>query len=410
LEPLAGRDAASPGPPAEPAGFSGSWRPQDAIFLLKVVELPATDLEERERRIQSGESHYSEMIGPEEPPTEEYLAFFRQAFERNVDRLAADLAKLAVLVDRVYAGPLTLVSIARSGTPVGVLLKRTLALTRGREAAHYSISVIRDQGVDHNALRRILGPEGRRPESLIFVDGWTGKGVIARELTMSLVAFNRREGRDLAPNLAVLTDLCGRARLAAGADDYLIPSSLLNSVVSGLISRTIFNRDPVGPDDFHGCLFYEHLAFCDLSNWFVEAVMERLKADQGRLSAEAERAQPLTAAARVDLGRVSRDFLYEAYRRWGVKDENLVKPGLGEATRVLLRRKPALLAVRDLNDPDAAHALGLAARRGTPVVEAPDMPYRAAAVIAALTPQELRRLRRGRETASRLTPWSRFEL
>ena len=42
-------------------------------------------------------------------------------------------------------------------------------------------------------------------------------------------------------------------------EDYLIPSACLNSTVSGLVSRTVFNTDHIGPDDFHGAKFYAEL-------------------------------------------------------------------------------------------------------------------------------------------------------
>ena len=46
---------------------------------------------------------------------------------------------------------------------------------------HYSVSIIRDRGIDENALHYIYRthPEGK----IQFVDGWTGKGAISIELT-----------------------------------------------------------------------------------------------------------------------------------------------------------------------------------------------------------------------------------
>ncbi|MDQ4489190.1 RNA-binding protein [Sinomonas sp. ASV486] len=64
---------------------------------------------------------------------------------------------------------------------------------------------------------------------------------------------------------------------------------------------------------------------------------------------------------------------------------NLVKPGVGETTRVLLRRvpwkvlaRPELLATDDagrLLRGDLAHVLLLAAQRGVPVEPVADLPY-----------------------------------
>ncbi|MDR2141101.1 MAG: cysteine protease StiP family protein [Deltaproteobacteria bacterium] len=365
-------------------GFSGSYDPGDVTFLLKVIELAPLPLERRERLIQSGQRHYSEMIGPEAAPAPEYLKIFHAALERNLGRLARDVVRLAALIANSRPGPVTLVSLARSGTPVGVLVGRILKNWLQRECAHYSISIIRDRGVDQNALNRLLAE--RPAESVVFVDGWTGKGVIARELKKALADYNRRTGRDLAGTLAVLTDLAGVAGLAVGADDYLIPTALLNSVVAGLISRTILNDELIGPNDFHGCLYYKELAPQDLSRWLVERVLAQAKLE---LASDPSlwAAQPLTPAAQERAAQANATFMAKTRQEFGVVDDNLIKPGLGEATRVLLRRAPGLLLLRDPTDPDVAHALSLAAARATPIRAEPGLPYRAVAIIKDLKGQ-----------------------
>jgi hypothetical protein len=147
-------------------------------------------------------------------------------------------------------GTITLVSIARSGTPIGVVLARTLRCHCNREVYHYCVSVVRDKGVDRNAFKKILSL--RPDDSIILVDGWTGKGVIAHEVLHGVAALNRDWGTNISEGLAVLSDLAGVSSMAAGTDDYLIPSCLLNSVVSGLISRTIVAPSLIGSDDYHG--------------------------------------------------------------------------------------------------------------------------------------------------------------
>jgi hypothetical protein len=54
----------------------------------------------------------------------------------------------------------------------------------GRAAPHYSISIIRDRGLDPAALAHIAARH--EPADVVFVDGWTGKGAIAGELHRSL--------------------------------------------------------------------------------------------------------------------------------------------------------------------------------------------------------------------------------
>jgi hypothetical protein len=385
-------------------GFSGSYAPEDVTFLLERVELAPLAIEERERRIRSGERHYSEMIGPEGPPDPLYMEVFREALERGLPRLASDFAKTASLVALARPGPVTVVSIARSGTPAGVVLARLLRSLFGRDVRHYSISVVRDRGADLNALRYVASE--RPPSSVVFVDGWTGKGVIARELRRSLEAAASGAGGEgegkgddagggpggaggglrLPRELAVLSDLCGEAEISAGSDDWLVPTCLLNSTVSGLISRSILREGLTGPEDFHGCVHYAHLAPWDVSREVADRITGAAEAaarlDPSLLSWDRFPEEGARARSRER----SRAFLEAVRRGRGVSDPNLVKPGLGEATRVLLRRSPALLSVRDLADPDVRHALMLARSRGVPVEEDHELPYRAAAIVSGGEP------------------------
>ena len=44
--------------------FHGSYLPEDVTFLLKHISMPLLSIAEKERRIQSGLCHYSEMLSP----------------------------------------------------------------------------------------------------------------------------------------------------------------------------------------------------------------------------------------------------------------------------------------------------------------------------------------------------------
>ncbi|CCG42704.1 cysteine protease StiP family protein [Magnetospirillum molischianum] len=354
-------------------GFSGSYDPADVTFLLKAVVLPCVDVEEKEAAIQSGRRHYSEMLAPERAPTREYMRAFREAFEVNRARVGRDVARLAKALALRGADETVLVSLARAGTPVGVLLKRALAAL-GRKATHYSISIIRDRGIDLVAMRAILGRHSA--SDVVFVDGWTGKGAIGSELAKAI----SNDIPDLAgAPLCVLSDLAGVADLAAGDEDYVIPSAILNGVVSGLVSRTVLNDEVVGPGDFHGCVVLDYLADMDLSRWYVDDQMEDVlaclhNAEPASWSRE-ERSR--TAA-------VSTAFVESMLVQTGAKDRNRIKPGIGEATRALLRRMPERLFIRDPNARDVGHLMFLAAERGVAVEADPGLPYGACAVIKTL--------------------------
>jgi len=349
--------------------FSGSYDPADVTFLLKPVRLAPTAVAEKERLIQSGARHYSEMISAEALPSAAYLAVYHRALARNKARLARDVRALAARLAERPDG-VTLVSLARAGTPVGVLLSRALG-----GAPHYSVSIIRDRGIDEVALAYIL--ERHAAASVVFVDGWTGKGVIARELAGAVAAFNARTGAGLDAGLWAVADLCGAAAVAATTDDYLIPSAVLGATVSGLVSRSILNADVVGPGDFHGCLFYREFAPHDLSRAFVDEVAAEMAGHAPPAAAD-------SAGRAADLRRASAAFLAAVRERSGVRDPNHVKPGIGEATRVLLRRVPDRVFVRDPHSPDVEHLLVLAREKNVPVETDAVLPYAAAALIKEL--------------------------
>lgn len=355
--------------------FSGSYQPDDVTILLKRLHAHQfVAVREKETLIQSGARHYSEMLSPEALPSPRYLALFRQACLANRRQMARDCLVLASVIAARRPAGITLVSLARAGTPVGVILKHLLAQVFDRPAAHYSVSIIRDRGIDDVALRHILA-QGHTPESIVFIDGWTGKGVISRELEKWIGQFNQRFGTSIDSGLYVLSDLAGTAACASSAEDYLIPSSILNATVSGLISRSILN-DAIGAGDFHGCYYYEQFAADDQSGSFVAEVLAEALA--------LVRQEGLPDVAPLDrrrAGIVSRRCMRQLGRRHGISDPNLIKPGIGEATRVLLRRVPYLLILREPGAPDVAHLKALAEEKQVPVVTDAALPYQAVSLI-----------------------------
>lgn len=362
--------------------FSGSYAPQDVRFLLKPVQMESVTVLEKEHRIQSGQSHYSEMLSVEQLPTSCYNTLFNEAMQRNAHRFAMHILQLAGIIARnmEQCAEITLVSLARAGTPIGVLLKRSLELL-GRQAAHYSISIIRDRGIDEEALRFILEREGRSPQSLVFVDGWTGKGAIGAELKKAIDLFNGKTGLALPSHLHVVADLCGAAEVSATGDDYLIPSSLLNAIISGLVSRSVLNSRVVGPGDFHACVYYEHWYAEDKSRWFADEIFDLIRTlAQKPLVLP----PPLSRAEILEKQRRSTDFLRYCQQAFGVKNVNYIKPGIGEATRVLLRRVPHAVLLRAENQEDTQHILLLAKEKSVPVHVVPHLPYAAAALIRHL--------------------------
>ncbi|WP_097246422.1 phosphoribosyltransferase domain-containing protein [Nocardia amikacinitolerans] len=354
----------------------GSYAADEVSWLLK--DLSDADLEadiaERERRIQAGVAHYAESLPIEYQPDAAYRSLFDEVLAESAERLALAVGTVAELVVAERGEDIVLVSLARAGTPVGILMKRWLRSGRGDglpslNVPHYAVSIVRDRGIDAVALDYLA--EHHDPASVVFVDGWTGKGAITKELTEALDAYHAAGGARFDDELAVLADPGHCVRTYGTRDDFLIASACLNSTVSGLISRTVLNDTLIGPGDFHGAKFYRELAADDVSGRLLDAVTGAFDAVRPRVPAElaavlgSDRTPTWTGWSSVEKVRAE----------YGIASVNFVKPGVGETTRVLLRRVPWRVLVREADAPEHAHIRMLAAARGVPVEVVPDLAY-----------------------------------
>jgi hypothetical protein len=345
----------------------GSYAAEDVTWLLKdlsdvQLEAPA---EEREAAVQTGRAHYAESLPIEYQPGPEYRRLFQQALEASAERLAyaTGLVTEQILAER---GPgAVLASLARAGTPVGILVRRWARFAHGLDLPHYAVSIVRDRGIDAVALRYLA--HRHDPSAVIFVDGWTGKGAITRELTAALA------GTGFPGDLAVLADPGRCTPLHGTREDFLIPSACLYSTVSGLVSRTVLNDRLIGPEDFHGAKFYAELAGDDVSVLFLDTVCARFPDVAERVAKDVPGLQASDRTPDWSGWEAVRSVAAEH----GIDDLNLVKPGIGETTRVLLRRVPWKVLARTDAGPELTHIRHLAEERGVPVVDVdPDrFPY-----------------------------------
>ncbi|MFF3915664.1 phosphoribosyltransferase [Streptomyces sp. NPDC001852] len=364
------RPAMLPEPLRGPA-FS-SYAPDEVGWLLQdlsdvTLEAPT---EEREEAIQSGGAHYAESLPVEYQPSEQYQELFHAALDASAARIAQAVGAVTEAVIAERSPRPVLVSLARAGTPVGILMRRWARFRHGLDLPHYAVSIVRGRGIDANALRWLAAHHD--PRDVVFVDGWTGKGAITRELAQAIEVFEAKEGiTGFEPEIAVLADPGSCVRTYGTREDFLIPSACLNSTVSGLISRTVLRADLVGPDDFHGAKFYRELAGADVSVAFLDAVAARFPevadaVDTAVKELMAEDRAPTWAGWRA-VERISEEY--------GIHDVNLVKPGVGETTRVLLRRVPWKILAREGAGADLDHVRLLAEQRGVPVEEVGELPY-----------------------------------
>mgnify|MGYP000326335631 FL=1 len=74
-------------------------------------------------------------------------------------------------------------------------------------------------------------------------------------------------------------------------------------------------------------------------------------------------------------------FIVKTMSDYNIQDVNKIKPGVAESTRVMLRRVPRLLILKDISSPDVAHLKVLANEKNIIIKEDPLMPFSAIAFI-----------------------------
>ena len=373
---------------------SGSYLASDVTVLLDIVDKASVadvPVSQKEALIQSGQRHYSDMLTLEDAPTAIHEQLYAQALKQGTTRTATDITNLAYTLHHIFQQtvspkrPLVLVSLVRAGLPVGVLLQRALADTDSSYALpsmHYGISIIRDRGLDSVALQMILDAHPHSP--IVFVDGWTGKGAIYQELASSLDIFSNpnhlnfdnifHQGENVIP-LLTLADPAGVAWLAASEDDWLIPSGLLNSTVSGLISRSLYSEPQSG---LHRSVFYDNLVEVDHSLAFIDHIDTARRALSTSPQYLQTFKQPRYQTA---------DLINTLAAEYDISNRNRIKPTIAEATRAILRRDPERILLATADHPDTVLLRHLCSERdiNITVLGAKILPYQAITLIKQRT-------------------------
>jgi len=351
--------------------FSGSYKKEDCLFVLKQIhEVDEEDNLTREQKMKNG-VHYSEMLPIENLPSKEYLDLFYESLNESAPFIAKYVAAVSESVLKDKGKDVILVSLARAGTPIGVLMKRYIQYKYEISVPHYSISIIRGKGIDKNAILYITNHH--HSTNIQFVDGWTGKGAIGKALKESMKDLKDELGITISSDLAVLADPGYCAEIYGTRSDFFLASSCLNSIVSGLVSRTVHRNDLVGEYDYHACKYYADWEEHDLSNYFIDEVAKHFPST-------------MEVGHAKDPNPDYRGWkeIQEIQRIFSVSDINKVKPGIGETSRILLRRYPWKILVKDFNNPSIRHILLLAKEKNVPVEEYKNMSYDCIGIIKEL--------------------------
>lgn len=346
----------------------GSYTDDECIFLLKDVtdSVKTITIEEMEDMIRQG-INYSETLTEEYFPKEEYNKIFLDILEDTAFDMAKYIAKMGEAIYKEKGNDTVIVSLARAGTPFGVLVRDYIKFKYNVEVPHYSVSIIRDKGIDENAIIYILA---KHPKAKIqFIDGWTGKGSITFELQKAMKKFEEDYSVKIDDSLAVLADPARIARICGTREDVNIANCCLNSTVSGLVSRTYHSSDIIGEYDFHGARKYTHLEKVDFSRALLDRVRKEF-ANVGEVK-----------VVYYDCEDYGSKIIDEIAKEFDVKSKNKIKLSIGESSRVLIRRDPRCLLVKNFDNPQIKHLLAMAKDRGIQIIPYDKTDYECIAII-----------------------------
>ena len=138
--------------------------------------------------------------------------------------------------------------------------------------------------------------------------------------------------------------------------------------------------DLVDEFDFHGAKFYEEWIEQDVSSLFIDTIVAQYPLIAHKTNTMAQQhLENLQAPTWAGLNTIKQ--LQEVFC---LPNINLIKPGVGETTRVLLRRIPWKILIDSKENPNLQHILLLARDRGVAVEEFPGMSYSCCGLIKTM--------------------------
>lgn len=336
--------------------YHGSYNPSDVTFLLNPnTDARLTTIEIKEDLMAAG-VHYSDLVVKEEAPSGEQIDCYLSTLDDLKNEMALGVLGLAKAIaqEAFFSDEIVLISLVRAGTPLGVLLKHALEnQDLCPPVSHYGVSIIRDRGIDQKAMIEIK--ENHPNAVFYFVDGWTGKGTITKTLKESIVKVPGWEGH--VPRLVVYSDPACKATLCATRNDMVLPFSVLNSTIAGLISRSFWVEDP---ESYHGVYEYTYLAQDDFTKAYIELMKKEIDSNHIDWATIAHAYNSkLDKTVSTTTERLIKDLVGN--------NPNKLKMSISETVRALLRRNPKQIYISSYDDPEVQLIIQLAKNKGVPI-------------------------------------------
>ncbi|CAK8718334.1 MAG: Phosphoribosyl transferase (PRTase) [Candidatus Electronema aureum] len=206
-----------------PSAEGNIW--QQHLYVNLLEEVHPFDEPHRFRSLNqaySGENTFWSAPSPEPDLDDDFWHTVAVEIDNEQIREAAQRLAAAIIQWEPQPERLLFAAILRAGVPIAQWLCTMLP---GSVAAALSLFV--GIGIDRVALSRLQADFPER--KIIFVDGWTGRGGVARELA--------RLG---AGPLAVLNDPWGWADFSGCQEDIFCPSACFTGLATLGFSRTFF--------------------------------------------------------------------------------------------------------------------------------------------------------------------------
>ncbi len=206
-----------------PHAANNLW--QQHLYLNLLDEVHPFDEPHRFRKLNqayTGENTFWATPSPEPDLDDDFWQAVAGQLDQPQIRQAAQQLAAAIVAYEPQPERLIFVAILRAGVPIAKWLCQMLP---GSVAA--AISLFVGIGIDRAALARLQADFPER--KIIFVDGWTGRGGVARELAKLGVG-----------PLAVLNDPWGWADFSGCQEDIFCPSACFTGLATLGFSRTFF--------------------------------------------------------------------------------------------------------------------------------------------------------------------------